>query len=418
MTRISKQPQRPTTFSPDSKGFVSNSDKNSFQIGTGLGEAPSGYGSLYDDLFKNNPYRNLNYNKSAWQDFLSWMGFRTDADRFQEEAQMNALQWDAGIYQQMYQDKYNSEQAKAERMREAGENPDLLGTGNVSEASSPVEDPQGMTPGTSEEAVIPQIASGFMSAFNTAVGIATQVIQLDGLRSDIEGKNIGNAEQMMKVIEQRVLGMTPAEGFKNDREFNDWKRSTEAKLRTNYGRAFFKGSSLRRWNRSIDDFIAGLPTSRDQYEAWKGRLSNAKDYLRGRKSLWDESIEVFDVLNEGVVELQKELEENGFVLAKTKQDADIETATNELQYQEDLLPGERARAENEENKRKAEGQTFEGILNKHLNKMGQRLDNLSKQGGIKGLIGEVILLLMTMRGNMHVDKSGSMSFGLQPPASK
>lgn len=405
------------TWSPGSTGFYSNSKRDSTQIGTGLGEAPSGYG-IYDQLFASNPYRNLNYNKSGWQDMLSWLGFRTDADRFQEEAQMNALQWDAGIYQQMYQDKYNSETAKAERMREAGENPDLLGTGGVSEASNPVEDPQGMTPGTTEEGVIPQIASGFISAFNTAVGIATQIVQLDGLRSDIEGKNIGNAEQMMNIIQQRVLGLTPAEGFKTDRDYNDWKRKVESSLRTNYGRAFFKGSSLRRWNRSIDDFIGTLPTSREQYDAWKGRLSSAKDYLRGRHSLWDESIEVFDILNEGVTSLMTELEANGFVLAKTKQDADIETATNELQYQEDLQPGERARAENETNKSRAEGNTFEGILNKHLNKMGERLDNLSQQGGLKGLLGELILLIMTMRGNMHVDAKGNPSFSLEPPSAR
>lgn len=415
MSRVTK---KNPTFSPDSQGFHSSSRWNTTQIGTGLGEAPSGYGSMYDMLFQNNPYRNLNYNKSSWQDLLSWLGFRTDADRFQEEAQMNALQWDAGVYQQMYQDQYSSELAKSQRMREAGENPDLLGTGQVEGASSPMEDPQGMTPGPDESGVIPQIASGFMSAFNTAVGIATQVVQLDGLRSDIEGKNIGNAEKMMDVIQQRVLGMTPAEGFKNDQEYNDWKRKVESTLRTNYGRAFFTGSSLRRWNRSIDDFIGTLPTSRDQYDAWKGRLSSAKDYLRGRQSLWDESIEVFDALNSEVTDLMKDLEANGFVLAKTKQEADIETATNELQYQEDLLPGEKARAENEENKRKAEGDTFEGILNRHLTNLGKRLDNLSKQGGIKGLIGEVILLLMTMRGNMHVDPKGGMSFGLQPPVAK
>lgn len=383
-------------------------------IGTGLGSAPSGYG-IYDDLFENNPYRNLHYNKTGVQKLLSFLGFRTDADRFAEEMEMNALQTDFGIYQQMYADQYNSELAKAQRMRAAGENPDLLGTGNVSDASSPMDDPQGMSPGIGQEGVVGQLASTVIGAFNSAVGIATQFIQLEGLRADVEGKNISNAENMMNVIKQRVLGLTPAEGFKSDQEFNEWKRRTEATLRTNYGRAFFKGSGLRQWNRSIDDFIGGLPTSREQFADWKQRLGDAKDYLLGREDHWSELIDVFKVINSELIELQNEITENVKVKEKSEIDVDIEKATNELQYQEDLLPGERARAENERNRRSAEGETFEGILNKHLSKLGQRLDDLSKQGGLKGLIGEVILLIMTMRGGFHVDKNGNISGSLEGP---
>ena len=400
----------------DTPGFVRGVSPSgtSGKIGTGLGSAPSGYG-IYDDLFANNPYRNLNYNKTPMQKLWSALGFRTDADRFLEEAQVNAAQTDFGIFQQIYQDEYNSELAKAQRMRAAGENPDLLGTGNVSEASSPVEDPDGMSPGISQEGVPGQIASTIIGAFNSAVGIATQFIQLEGLRADVEGKNISNAENMMNIIKQRVLGMTPAEGFKSDQEFNDWKRRTEATLRTKYGRAFFKGSGLRRWNRSIDDFIGGLPTSREQFADWKQRLGDAKDYFLGREDHWSELIDVFKVVNSALIDMQNEITENAKVKEKTELDVDIEKATNELQYQEDLLPGERARAENERNRRSAEGDTFEGILNKHLTKLGQRLDNLSQQGGLKGLLGEAILLSLTLRGGFKVDGKGNFSGFLEGP---
>lgn len=387
----------------------------SYQQLADLGDVPQVANPLYQQLFDNNPYRNLHYNKSGWQNFLSKLGFRTDADRWEEEVLENAATFDAGVYQQMYQDQYNSEGAKAERMRAAGENPDLLGTGQVSEAATPYQDPAGLSAGSSEEGVIGQIGSGIISAFNSAVGIASQFMQLEGLRNDVEGKSISNARDMMNVIQQRVLGMTPAEGFSTDAEFANWKKAVEGKLRFQYGNAFFKGSSRRRWNRSIDDFIGGLPTSREQFKDWRERLNDAKDYFFGREDHWSELIDVFKVINEPLIELRKELTENQAVLAKTKTDADIETATNELQYQQDLQPGVRARSENERNRRIAEGETFEGILNKHLSKLGERLDNLSKQGGIKGLIGEVILLLMTMKGNFHFDEKGNPSVGLQLP---
>lgn len=405
---------RPYTFSPGSTGFRSQSSGSSTQIGTGLGAAPSGHG-IYDVLFANNPYRNLNYNKSSWQEFLSWLGFRTDADRFQEEAQMNALQTDFGIYQQMYQDEYNSETAKAARMRAAGENPDLLGTGQVSEASSPVEDPQGMSPGATEEGVLGQVTSGVISAFNTAFGMASQLLQLDGMRSDIEGKNVSNAEQMMNVIQQRVLGLTPAEGFKTDEEFAAWKKKTELQLRNDYGRAFFKGSSLRRWNRSIDDFIGTLPTSRDQYDAWRQRLGSAKDYLVGRETFWDEALDVFRTINQWRFELREATEKNTEDTKLIESEAAVETAANELEYQTHLQPGERARAQNEEWRRQAEGETFSGIINKHLAKLGTMLDELSQQGGLRGLLSEILIFILSARGSVNIGQNGA-SVSLTPPS--
>ena len=93
------------------------------------GKTPQVSKSSYQKLFDNNPYRSsdLTYNKSEWQDFLSALGFRTKADAWAESVQENALQWDAGIFQQMFQDEFNDESSKAQRMRDAGENPDLRG---------------------------------------------------------------------------------------------------------------------------------------------------------------------------------------------------------------------------------------------------------------------------------------------------
>lgn len=381
------------------------------------GKAPQVSKSMYQRLFDNNPYRSpdLTYNKSEWQDLLSALGFRTKADAWAESVQENALQWDAGIYQQMYADQFNSESAKAQRMRDAGENPDLLGTGNVSEASAPFQDPEGINLGEGEEGVISQIASTVASAFNSAVGIATQFANLQNMSQDIEGKGISNARSMMDIISQRVLGMTPSEGFKSDDDFKQWKKDVTYSLREPYGRAFFRGSSLRRWNRSIDDFIGGLPQTKEQYAEWRQRLGDAKEYLLGREDHWSEATEVFKIVNEELIDLRKAITENKAVKESTELDRDIEKATNELQYEQELQPGMKASAENARNKRVTEGEDFEGILNTHLNKLGKRLDNLSKQGGIKGLIGEVILLLMTMKFNMKVDKSGNLSYGFTPP---
>lgn len=394
-------------------------DPYDWRYNASVGDTPKVSNPLYQQLFDNNPYRSkdLTYNKSPWQELLSTLGFRTKADAWEESVQENALQWDAGIYQQMAQDQYNSETAKAERMRQAGENPDLLGTGNVSDMASPLQDPEGINPGDSEEGVLPQLGSTIMGAFNTAVGIASQFIQLQGMQEDVQGKGITNAEGMMRLINERVLGMTPAEGFQDDQSFKDWKHDVEMTLRTNYGRAFFRGSSLRRWNRSIDDFIGGLPQSKDQFKAWKERLGDAKDYYYGREDHWSEAIDVFKELNQAMFDLQYAITENKKNTDYIQGEANLEEAGYNLEYQK-TRDGELAgQAENAENERRKQGETFEGILNKHLTKLGERLDKLSQKGGLKGLIGEIILLILTMKGTFsYGPKGGSLS--VSPPSTQ
>lgn len=380
--------------------MATNTTKNNdWSIKANLGETPRASNPMYQKLFDNNPYRNLRYNKSAWQDFVSALGFRTDADRWDEEVQENAAQWDAGVYQQMFQDQYNSETAKAERMREAGENPDLLGTGNVSDAASPFQDPAGLSSGTDETSVPGRIAAGIMSAFNSAIGMCSQFLQLQGLQNEVTGKGISNAEGMMNLINQRVLGLTPAEGFKDDSSFKQWKLDVITSLRNAYGGAFFKNRRAnRQWQRSIDDFIGGLPQSRDQYDAWKARLGSARDYLIGREDHWSESIELFKELNHNLIDMNNAVRENKASAELTQSEADIEKAGYELEYQQGRDAGLAAEAENAENRRRKEGDTFEGILNKHLAKIANTLDSFSAKGGFVGFVAEVVLYIMASRG--------------------
>lgn len=372
-----------------------------------VGSSPTGMGE-YQQLFDNNPYRNLHYSESGWQAFLSGLGFRTSADKFREDAALNAAEYDAGIYSLMFQNEYNDEISKQARMRAAGENPDLLGTSGVSEAAQPLVDPNGMEAPAGEDAQqFHQVATTMLSCFSGAFQMASQFMQLQTMRNNIEHGSIENAGDMMHIIEQRVLGLTPAEGFQTDKEFNDWKTKVEATLRTNYGRSFFRGSSLRRWNRTIDDFIGGLPTSRAQFGAWNERLKNAKEYRYGTEDHWAEGIDLFRVVAHDLIELRNATTENKASAEMINSEAAVEEAGNELAYQQTIVPGEKARAENARYRAEAEGRDFAGILNEHLNKLGQRLDEFSKQGGFKGLLSEILLLLLSTRLNIGVGPNGA-----------
>ena len=140
-------------------------------------------------------------------------------------------------------------------------------------------------------------------------------------------------------------------------------------------------------------------------------MNAAKGYWTGSQDHWDEAREIFDILNEGIYKLNSETTENTAVAKEIQSETEIQTATNELQYQEDLEPGQKARAENEANIRKAEGNDFAGILAKHMAKIGKELDNMSKEGGFKGFLAEVILFFLNSQFNVSTNGKGGITVG-------
>ena len=190
----------------------------------------------------------------------------------------------------------------------------------------------------------------------------------------------------------------------------------EGSLRNQYGNAFFKGTSRRRWNRSIDNYVGNLPQTREQFKQWRERLENAKEYRYGLEDHWDEARDVFKLLNDELFAIRKENTENKLVEEKTGLEAKIAHNENEEQYESALNPGERARAENEKWKRQANQEDFEGILTKHLDNLGKQLDEISKEGGLKGILAEVILFFLNTRMGLGVsDKGMNISGGLALP---
>lgn len=176
---------------PDAMPNLYDIDSSEY-IGTGLGSAPSGYGQ-YDQLFASNPYRNLEYKESLWQKIASAFGFRTGADKWREDAAVNAAEFDAGIYSIMQQNEFNSPQAQASRMRDAGLNPDLLGVGDVAQGAKPTEDPNGMSPtsdGSVELSVIGKVGSTLVNLIPQTLSFMTNITQLKGIRMDNDLKEL------------------------------------------------------------------------------------------------------------------------------------------------------------------------------------------------------------------------------------
>ena len=154
------------------KGLLGNTYDTISSVNTTGVELPYQYQSMLDA----NPYRGIEYTKSPWQKFLSWLGFRTEADAWKENMAVQANEYDAGIVQKAYDEDYNDAQSQVQRMKAAGLNPDLDPSSvSPGESASMGEDPSVPMQTTGEESQVYQFATGIMSIASTAIGLVGSI---------------------------------------------------------------------------------------------------------------------------------------------------------------------------------------------------------------------------------------------------
>lgn len=272
-------------------------------IGTELGSAPSGFGSDYDRLFEANPYRNLTYKKSWWQDLVSALGFRTDADRWREDAQVNSAEYDASVMSMIQQNNYNSPAAQASRMRQAGQNPDLLGTGDVASAASPAEDPNGMSQNIGDEQVA-TIGRSIMNLVPSIMSFATQLSQLRGIRAENDLKELDFNDSVIdysnKFFNEGLTKKDYLEAF----EKNDFTNILNAAISNSNSLAeslFTSKSARRRFNLAYQQHSRSFVAEMQKYKTFD-------EFEEYRKSLIDKRANpMFDDDNSTMVELTSKI---------------------------------------------------------------------------------------------------------------
>lgn len=155
------------------------------------------------ELVSANPYKNVNYRQSPWQKFLSTrLGLRTGYDTAMEQADIQSKEYLYGLLQQQFQNEYNDPASQAARMRQAGMNPDLLGTEGVEGSATPPADNSVMSPDTFAPDTVPvqeivQTASTAFGALESAVTSAFSVAQ--SLQSLNAGR-IANSDSALNTL--------------------------------------------------------------------------------------------------------------------------------------------------------------------------------------------------------------------------
>lgn len=404
-------------------------------VSANLGAAPSGYGSEYDRLFQNNPYRNLQYHETFWQKIASALGFRTGADKFLESQQTNAAEYDAGIFSMMQQNEYNSPESQAARMREAGINPDLQGLGDNVSAASPIEDPNGMVETSSMNEDIASFGSSIASVFTRALAMYKDFKGLGQLQNVIEAGNIENAKNFLSGIDDYLIGKFSAFDFQSPDNFQEAVSNLNAKLTEDrtldwkMSIPYMLGYDKRQRNQFYDAYSSRLNSivaDKNLYQMFADRVSSMSLANKNRASgFYDDGTGLtasIDVLVSNLAELDREVSSLTAKLSKKTTEnaqvsADIEGAR--LDYLDEMQGGVRsAQSELSDYDAKWYSNQFKIVADKARKKI---MDELKAKADAGDHFAKVLLMNWTLddlaRLNLNASVSLGANFGLSSVSS-
>lgn len=304
-------------------------------------------GTNYADLIRANPYRNIEYKKSPWQNFLTSLGIRTQADAWQENMQVQANEYDAAIAQKAYNEQYESPIAEAGRMREAGMNPDLQGIGDVAGAADMPEDPSTpMQTTADDQGMIVQAANFIMSAVSQGFALAQNLGALRNMRITNEAGELENSEKVSKFAEW-LVGQAPFDESGMDIEqLSEYRSNLSTDLFKNHHSAVPR-KYRKQFRKDLDSFVASLKTHAASSALAKQNASDRLDLARMTSSKWySKDMTAMKEVNKTLVSLSDALAEY--------------TLQNKFDYERQYNGEAKALSENAENSFKTE---YYGTLN-------------------------------------------------------
>lgn len=234
-------------------------------------------GTDYEQMFNDNPFRSYEYTISPLQRFASFLGFRTGADKMREEMTMASNKYDADLVAKMQQDEYNSSVAQAERMKQAGQNPDLLGTSGVSDAAPMAE--QAVPEIPEDFASNPaSFASGVLSLVMSGIGFAKDFQTFQNLKQTVDGQNIRNAQGLYDLALSTALnatsGLPPGKDITNETFSQVSARGSEIASQ-------LPKRLQKRFSSAYGQVIQGIPYEKEKYKSWRESMEAYHATLKG-----------------------------------------------------------------------------------------------------------------------------------------
>lgn len=377
------------------------------------------YDGSYGNLRNADPYANFTYKMGPFEKFLQNLGFRTKFDKQREEMALASQAYQADITQKQYDEAYDSPNAQADRMRQAGLNPDLQGTSGVQSAAamSSEDNPAAMVAEPDTLGTPEGFAEFIMSSITTAVGLSKEFMSLKGLSLANEGAAIGNSSNLLNLAFDSILNYTPSirdldlETTDGVVSWRDDPTSILNRISSDYKGAMSK-RQYRRFMSTVSNMIDSLPVEKEQYRQWRERVENRREYFRSyTRPDYSESDEVLYGISQILSNTAFKAYEKGLNNDVSEQDVRSERLNNELSYQETLDGSLSASAENSGNALSVSTNRVRKLLQDSLNDITSFLKEQSKRGNRLASIALSIISLGSLM-NVNVGPSGA-SIGLK-----
>ena len=353
----------------------------------------------------NNPYVGLTYKKTGWQNFLSALGIRTQADAWQENMQVQANEWESAMQMKLRDEQYELPINQVSRMKAAGINPDLQGGNGIDSGSAVAmpEDPSTPMQTSGDEGMIWNFASNIMSLFSTALGMTEGIQGVVRNRLDNTFQAMTNESFLSDFAGKMFpyfLPQTPSDEISDDGSALSWQGQAYemAKL--------FAGKMPKKMQQSFLNKVQGFwnsaPGTAEAYKNWRERVQNRKGYSVESHTNYSEEDDVLAVISDELGKLNEKV-------IKSSMSREVSENENAETYANSLDSSLQASAENATNLVTKQNMDMTGILRSSVESMIKRLDGMSQEKGVKGGIASAMMALLSVL-QLYITTQGMPSF--------
>lgn len=290
------------------------------------------HGKEYQKLAAANPYANVQYRQSWMQRFLENLGFRTNKDAYLEGMALQAQEYDNALLQKEYDEKYNSASEQAERLREAGINPDLSDVSAGEAAGLPDDGNPPVPPVADDLQMAGNIASMTLSGLQAAFGLAGNVGSLVGQLLDNRSKKISNIQQEDNFLMDAITNVLPANNTNpvSQRElYNRLKMSYGSRIKRRYFDEFVRRAGY---------FREGISMTGKEFAKRSASATSQSDYWQTVFGAEEGVSDVIKTVGKHLADLALAKNEAESALVVDSADTQMAINKNTRDYQENVQP--------------------------------------------------------------------------------